>query len=258
MNPLTASSRVWRWLTLLAIVCNVLCNFLYTRLGSPDLATVTDNYPTLFRPAGYTFSAWGLIYLAFLVYGVIQLLPTKRYVRLYDELCVPLIIVNLLGILWIMVYTKLLIPFSLFVIACMLIGAFYLFFKVNRAVNQLRLSAWAELPFSLLAGWLTAATIANLFVYLSYHEWDGGQLGESTWTMLMLGFAGLTGIVIGIARGSFAYPAMLAWALMGVYMEHRLYGTRIANVASLSALCSAAVSIVMGLRLIRIRKHAHF
>ena len=58
------------------ILLNVLSNAL--PINGQTMPEISAKYPSLFTPAGFTFSIWGLIYLALLVFVVWQALPAQR------------------------------------------------------------------------------------------------------------------------------------------------------------------------------------
>jgi hypothetical protein len=56
-----------------------------TPFAGSTMKEITDKYDTLFSPAGYAFSIWGLIYLSFIAYAIYQLRPAQRSNKLYDK-----------------------------------------------------------------------------------------------------------------------------------------------------------------------------
>src|SRR5690606_16448353 len=94
-----------RFLVLAVITGNIYFNYAYNNVfGLRSNTEVSEMYPSLFTPSGYAFSIWGIIYISFLVYGVIQLLPSNRNIHLYDRLSVPLILVNFFASLWLYLF----------------------------------------------------------------------------------------------------------------------------------------------------------
>ncbi len=62
---------------LLALAGMLLVNYLANALPINNVTTggVSDSYPNLFTPAGFTFSIWGFIYLLLLLFAFYQLSP---------------------------------------------------------------------------------------------------------------------------------------------------------------------------------------
>ena len=61
---------------ILVIVFNWLANAL--PFNDQSQAEIAAKYPSLFTPAGFTFSIWGVIYLALLAFIIYQALPSQR------------------------------------------------------------------------------------------------------------------------------------------------------------------------------------
>ena len=58
------------------IALNVLTKVI--TLNGQTMAAISAKYSSLFTPAGFTFSIWGVIYLALLAFVVWQALPAQR------------------------------------------------------------------------------------------------------------------------------------------------------------------------------------
>ena len=61
---------------LLVVVANVWSNVFL--INGQSMSEISAKYQSLFTPAGFTFSVWGLIYLALLLFVVYQALPSQR------------------------------------------------------------------------------------------------------------------------------------------------------------------------------------
>ncbi len=89
-----------RWGVVALYLTTIFVNYASTAFlfGDSDTGDVSDKYSTLFTPAGYAFSIWGLIYLALGAYVVYQAFWARQDEPLYDRLA-PWLMVNLLFIL---------------------------------------------------------------------------------------------------------------------------------------------------------------
>ncbi len=121
------------------IVMNVLSNAL--PINGQTMPEISAKYPSLFTPAGFTFSIWGVIYLVLLVFVVWH----------YDLLALSFLI--MLGIL----ATLILIYRSLRAGSVSAPPARYLALVM---------------PFNLYTGWITLATIANASAMQTGFGWD--------------------------------------------------------------------------------------
>lgn len=81
-------------------------------------------------------------------------------------------------------------------------------------------SKWLIYPcFSIYLGWITVATIANITAALVDWDWDGGLIGASTWTIVVMSVAIGMGIYFVIIRKNIPYTLVITWALYGIYLK---------------------------------------
>ena len=75
----SAKSLVWKLAVLLGFAAMVILNWMATigTINGITTAGVSKEYNSLFAPADYAFSIWGLIYLLLLVYVLFQLFTTR-------------------------------------------------------------------------------------------------------------------------------------------------------------------------------------
>lgn len=222
-----------RWMVLLAILLNIAYNAVYTTLGNlPSIKLVTEQYSSLFTPAGYAFSIWGIIYLSFIVYGIFQLIKNDE---VYDRLAIPMIIANLLSILWIWLYTTLHLAASVIVILGMLACSIILFLI---AVKKAGSRSWLSVPFQLFAGWLSVASIANISIWLESINWNMAGLSEPIWTMIMIVVATLLGVFVAIIKRGWLFTLVIAWAALAIYMALKMDDPEPGNVALAASIIS--------------------
>jgi len=207
-----------RFLVLAVITGNIYFNYAYNNVfGLRSNTEVSEMYPSLFTPSGYAFSIWGIIYISFLVYGVIQLLPSNRNIHLYDRLSVPLILVNFFASLWLYLFATDRIDISMGVIALMLFISWIMFRFAREAALGNVLSGWIKFPFSLLFGWLTVATIANFSIWLvSNTVLPAGQ--NPVIIVLYILIALIVTLVVTYVYCDHIYPAVITWAMIAIWV----------------------------------------
>ena len=163
-----------RWIASIAVFLNIGLNY-YTNanpLNGKTIGEVSDQYPTLFTPAGYAFSIWGIIYLGLIIYSIVQLLPSQRKYRVYDRLAMPLLATSLLSIAWVVSFSYEAVTISEAIIVAMLITSLVLFVRSKGDTDETSSVKWIRVPFSLYAGWLSVATIASTATWL--YSLNGG------------------------------------------------------------------------------------
>lgn len=211
-----------RWSVLVVVLLHVLYVNLYDLIVKENtIPQITQKYKSLFVPAGYTFSIWALIYLALVIYSIYQLLPSQRKKYIYNEVALPLMISMTLGIWWAVTYHLELIGLSMIAIFGMLIFAYVVYRIVHTSVLYKESGKWLLVPFSLLLGWLTAATIAGFTVWLVSIGANGSFLGEVVMTRLLVIATAIIAISFSIRYWDFVYPLTVTWALIGIYIARK-------------------------------------
>jgi len=209
-------------ITLVTISVNGLANAL--PLNGIETGQISDNYPTLFTPAGYVFAIWGVIYLGLLAYMVYQALPSQRTNPRLRAVGWWYVLGNLANTIWIFCWhwEQFLPSVGLIVVLLVSLIMAYLRLAPARQVPGLvsRGEWWTtHLPFSVYLGWITVATVANISVYLVSIGFDGGFLSPAIWTVLLLLVAAALGVIMLRRWGDVWYTAVLVWAFAGITVK---------------------------------------
>ena len=193
---------------LFVIAMNVMSNAL--PINNQSMAEISAKYPSLFTPAGFTFSIWGVIYLALLLFVVYQALPAQRsnqaiasISRLFQINCIA-------NSIWILVWHFDLLAVSVAVMLVILTTLALIYRKLLGENLLLRL------PFSLYTGWISLATIANISALQIGSGWDDVGMSAIHWTLLKLALAGALGASIAIKYRDAAFVLVVAWAAYGI------------------------------------------
>jgi len=183
-------------------------------LNAQTTAEVSDRYPTLFTPAGYVFSIWGLIYIllgAFVVRGFIR--DDERV----EGLGYLFAISSIINGTWIIAWHWEALAVSLVLMLVLLATLILIVLRLQRSAPRSLRQRWmVDIPFSVYLGWISVATIANVAVVLSSANWDGFGIGPVAWTIVVIGAAGLLGALSVLRKGDVAYTLVIIWALSGV------------------------------------------
>jgi benzodiazapine receptor len=189
-----------------------------TLLNGRTSGDVSDLYPTLVTPAGYTFSIWGLIYTLLLVFIVYQVLPRNREQSFLRQVSFLFALSGILNVLWLFLWHYELITFSVMLMFALLatLIAIYLRVNIGRVDVSFREKVCVHVPFSIYLGWITVASIANVAAALTFVGWDGGGIDPVTWAMLVIVVALLITLAVIATRKDAAYSLVIAWALAGI------------------------------------------
>lgn len=222
------SSLVIKILLPLAYVAMVTVNFLANSLpiNNTTPGQVSDAYPNLFAPAGFTFSIWGLIYLFLGLYVIYQLGLFKKIKvdenlqKIYDKVGLYFILSSLANLLWIFAWHYDFIGLALLLIISMLVCLI----KIADTLRLQKLKTidfWLlKIPFSLYFGWITVATVANVVVFLVSINWQGFGLSDITWLVVVLIVATMIGLIRTLYDRNIIYGFVLIWAYFGILSKH--------------------------------------
>ena len=190
-------------------------------IGGQTTGEVSAKYPSLFTPAGFTFSIWSLIYLGLLVYVVYQALPAQRSNPALARISSLFIINCLTNAAWIFAWHYEHLFLSLLLILGVL-ATLVRIYKLLGSEGALTLPGhvWCvHLPFSLYTGWITVAAIANISVVQTAMDWNNIALSAVGWTLVKLAITGTIAAAVGLRRGDVAFTLVIAWAALGISVK---------------------------------------
>lgn len=208
----------------------------------PDNGTISNRYPTLLVAAGYAFSIWGLIFLLDLAYAAWQATGSRRQDATLGRIAPWAAAGFALTTIWMPLFSMERFWLCLVVIfgamACLVRCAWLLSIDATPARGQ---RAWAWLPLSLHAGWLSLAAFLNLAqVIVAYGLLSATR--QLPWSLVLFALAATALLAINHRmRGNPVYVAAALWALVAVYVKQSSHALAGADVAAWVALVIAAV-----------------
>jgi hypothetical protein len=247
----------WRLIALIAVFFNVLFNYISLTdvFGLSSLEDVAHRYSSLFTPHDYAFSIWGVIYFAFIVYAVYQATPLRSEDPLCRNIAKPFAIVNLLAVAWIVAFRMQLMWVSAGIIVLMLGLSIFMLVLSRDAVLRDEYSNWVSVPFSLLAGWLSVATISNFSTVFVYMGWQGPVMTQVIITIVMILLLGLIGIYVCARCRDFVFPMVIAWACVAIAVSRSADFPYVSAVALATAVMPLVWIATTVLRRISYRRH---
>jgi hypothetical protein len=203
----------------LALGVNILATTL--PLNGQSTGEISDRFQVYFVPAGYVFSIWSLIFLAWIAFTIFQLQPSQRDNPRLRRLGYLFALSNLANAAWLFCWHYNQFGLSVLVMLALLglLIASYLRLDVNRSAVS-RLEYWSvDVMFSIYLGWITVATVANISDWLYFVGWDGFGIPAQTWAVIMLAVASLLGLAMAITRRDVGYLSVLVWAFIGIAVK---------------------------------------
>ena len=178
---------------------------------------ISKAYPSLFTPSGYAFSIWGIIYIL-LGASVVKLLITKD-LALIDTYMVSVMVLfavtSLLNIAWLLLWHYDYIIESTLIMICLLIANVMIVYVMPNSQLLYKIS------FSLYAGWIMVALIANTTIMFVKMKLPIFEKNEVKWYLIMI----TVGLVVLINLLSFDYNLVVGlvfiWEYLAIFLKHK-------------------------------------
>lgn len=209
---------VFKVLIALGFSSMLLMNYLANALPFNNRTTgnISAAYPNYFTPAGYAFSIWGLIYLL-LGIVVFKLLTTSSdsFFDSYSMTFIYLFLITcLLNMLWLICwhYDQILLSVILMILFLVVLLWIVFFTEINDTL--------VKTCFSIYAGWISIATIANITVLLTKTNWPVFLNHETTWYIIITITGVLIGLLVLVLTRNFPYIVVFIWAYLAIFVRH--------------------------------------
>lgn len=230
--------------TIAAFILVVFVNYLSNALPLNGMTQkdLSDKYTSLFTPASFTFSIWGVIYLALTAFVIYQALPAQRKSELVSTISRLFIISCFVNIFWLFAWHYEFVTLSLIIMFVILATLIAIYGTLGISYGQ---ASWGQrlflhVPFSLYTGWITVAAMANISVLQNAMGWDDAGLSAIDWTLLKLAVVGVICAIVVLRRGDSIFALVIAWAAYGIMSKQ-------VDVAAVSgaAMMLAALAIIL-------------
>jgi len=208
----------------IAFVSMVFVNYLSNTglMNNTTIGDISDDYRSLFTPAGYTFAIWGLIYLllfGFVVYqGRSLWLKTVKQDHFVIQTGWWFIISCVFNIAWIFAWIYEQTGASCILILLLLFSILKIVFNNRMSFGYIALSKRVFLwwPFVVYSGWVTVASIVNMSTYLIKIGWDAFGIPQHIWAIILITIATIINVLVVFKRHMRAFALVGAWALVGI------------------------------------------
>lgn len=214
-------------LNAVAFLATLVVNTLATTLPLNGRTTreLAEGYSTLFLPAGFAFSIWGLIYLGVGLLIIYQFTaPRNEVLEVVDTIGWLLLLSSLLNTAWIFawhyerVILSLVFMLSLLIVLVLIYGRLQRRRKVSVAEQR-----FVHIPISLYLSWIFALSIANIAVTLISLGWEGSGLSLETWTITGIVAVGVVTWALLKANDDIWFAMVSVWAAAGALVRHVVY-----------------------------------
>lgn len=198
---------VLTFLSMLAV--NYLANSL--PIGGNTTGDISGKYQTLFTPSGFTFSIWGLIYILVSVFVVMLFVnPSETLSQNETSILILFNVVNVFNVLWLLSWHNDKILLSTIVILGLLVSLLWILTLVTKT------DVLSYATFSIYAGWISVATIANIAILITKYDISFFMNYERSWFYIILGVSFIIGLYMVVKERNYYYGAVFLWAYFGI------------------------------------------
>lgn len=242
---------------ILVLAVNSLANII--PIGGQTTGEISDKFPTLFTPAGFTFSIWSLIYLSLFLFIIFQALPSQRENKDIAQIQKMFVINCLANAAWIFVWHYEFIILSFIVMIVILLTVISMYRSINsrnyNGKSAFKRFIFLKLPFSLYTGWITVAFIANLSIVQVDLGWNNLILSAANWTLLKLAFTGTVGSLVLLILKDNIFAMVIAWASFGIYVKQVSAAQISGSALSISIMMIILIIFEISRRLINLKSN---
>jgi hypothetical protein len=207
---------------------------------------LSDVYDTLFTPAGYAFSIWGLIFIGQVLHAGYQLTlafggEESQSAAFFRDIGPWLLVTNVLNIAWTAFWLSEWTATSVFVLASMNVCLFIAMRRLRMEVGDapLRVVVCVWWPIAVYAGWVAVAVLANLSAYLAK---QGVVPGDSEfWAIAMISLATVYNLAMVQLCNLREHALVAVWAFVAIAV--RQGGTSTVTGAALAGAAMLCVAV---------------
>lgn len=225
MKTLSLRDTLRQLLNVLFAVTQIFTGYFLTTLDlGRSIQSQSDIAQTPVTPAGYAFSIWGLIFLLCLLYAIYQAAPSRSDSKLLRRVGWLTAGAFFLNSLWIVVAQLITFnwPTAVIIVTILIVSIGALFRLTSYEKPLVTREKWLVLaPISLLAGWISAATFANISSVLVQLNFGNFGLSLSIFSSIIIVLATLFASWVYLrSRGNTLYSAAILWALIAILIAN--------------------------------------
>lgn len=185
--------------------------------GGNDVGAVSDKYPTLLTPEGFTFLIWIVIYFSLFLFSIYQL--TGSADKVISLTGILFFFSCILNSLWVIAWSFMQIGVSLVIIIILFITILVIYLKLNKEKYSAS-TLFVKAPFSIYLAWLCVAVAANFAVFFRSIGWRMASIPEEVWLLTVLLTLLLVTSYFVIKKKDFAFSVVIIWAMSGLLIRH--------------------------------------
>jgi hypothetical protein len=202
-------------------------------INAKDVGEVSDQFFSLFTPAGFTFVIWGIIYTCLGIFCLYHIVMAYKHERVnpanVDLVSIgPWFILNNIATaawLWAWTNEQMLLSLALIFFQLLSLVIIHARLRIHTPLRSAGSKTCTEFPLSIYLGWISIATIANTAIYLVSIGWDGAGIPAVTWATIALVMAISLAVLMVMLRRNIAFGLVAMWGLYGIVYRLTTFDT---------------------------------
>ena len=204
------NEKILSTINLLAFAFLMYASYLFTT----NQTSFNKDLEPVFNPAPYTFSIWIIIYIALLIWIIKGFFAKHKIKDMYIKIYLYFALCMILNAIAVLVPTTL----SMIIIIAELASSIIIY----DIVDNFNIATRYRVPFSLLSGWLSVATIVNISKFLRNRGFTGiWGINEIGWTNILLVLGVVLAILFSIIKNDILYPLTFVWGYIGILVQNK-------------------------------------
>ncbi|HHS12839.1 MAG TPA: tryptophan-rich sensory protein [bacterium] len=201
------------------LAVNTLANSL--PINGRSTGEISDGVDFLFKPAGYVFSIWGVIYLALVLFVIAQFFPAIRQTQIVSRIGPWFVFSCLANAGWLFLWHYERLGWSVAVMGILFLSLVMIYLKMAQVQSVHPVYRWCvKAPFSLYLGWISVAVIANISIALKKSGWSAWGISDAGWLVIMLIAGLILSFLMVYLRRDLVFAMVIAWAFIGIGVQH--------------------------------------
>lgn len=211
----------------IALIVTIAINYLSNSgmLNGETMASISAKYQTLFTPAGYAFSIWGIIYiglLGFVIYYSPLAKSTVAKEKVVSTIGWWFVLSCMANSVWVVAWLYDYTFLSILLMVIIFISLLKIIQQIKPELQSpnLKTRLFVQWPFHIYSGWISVALIANVAVLLKKVQWNGFGISETTWTIVMIVIAALVHLFMLWKQKIPVFALVAVWALLAIALAN--------------------------------------
>ncbi|MFW5838675.1 MAG: tryptophan-rich sensory protein [Bacillota bacterium] len=174
---------------------------------------ISNKYPTLFTPSGFTFSIWGVIYLFLIFFTSVFVIDSSQFSN-------PILTGLMFGVssvlngIWLNFWHQDKQVASSVIMFILLMSLIYVYLLIQDS------RFYITLPIRVYLGWIAVATLAQISVLLYPYKPSSYKIEVGIFFLVLI-----VGVALAIAMNfiynDWVFALVIIWGYFGIYAKHK-------------------------------------